>query len=473
MTNNKKTILVVDDDVSVTASLTLLLKQYKFKVIKAHSPHEALEIIKQTAVDLVLQDMNFTRSTTGEEGMELLQEMKVNQPDLPIILMTAWGSIALAVEGMRLGASDFITKPWDNDHLIRTINTIVGLSTQNAHETSSTNQLLSRSSLSQLGDFSAVVGESPAILKVLTTVARVCKTDASVLILGESGTGKEVIADAIHLNSKRHQKAMVKVNLGGISPSLFESEMFGHVKGAFTDAKQSREGRFSAANNSSIFLDELGELDKSSQVKLLRVLQDQNFQQVGSSINTSVNVRVISATNQNLEDMVANDSFREDLFYRINLITITLPPLRERSSDIPLLAKNHLNKISKLYGVEQASLSSAALQWLQQQPWPGNIRQLCQNIERVLLMSGKSHLELSDFTERENNQNERIKIHDEPLNNNANIPLDNVTLEQMEKLMIERSLSAYQFNISKVADALGLSRASLYRRIEKHDISAE
>jgi len=473
MTDNKKTILVVDDDVSVTASLTLLLKQYKFQVIKAHSPNEALDIIEQTTVDLILQDMNFTRSTTGEEGMALLQRIKTIQPDLPIILMTAWGSIALAVEGMRLGASDFITKPWDNDHLIRTINTIVGLSTKSSHETSSANQLLSRNALSKLGNFSPVVGESPAILKVLTTVARVCKTDASVLILGESGTGKEVIADAIHLNSKRHQKAMVKVNLGGISPSLFESEMFGHVKGAFTDAKQSREGRFSAANNSSIFLDELGELDKSSQVKLLRVLQDQNFQQVGSSTNSSVNVRVISATNQNLEEMVASDSFREDLFYRINLITITLPPLRERSSDIPLLAKNHLTKISKLYGVEQASLSPAALQWLQQQPWPGNIRQLCQNIERVLLMSGKSYLELSDFTERESAHSKNIEINDELPDNNANITFDNVTLEQMEKLMIERSLSAYQFNISKVADALGLSRASLYRRIAKHDISAE
>ena len=298
------------------------------------------------------------------------------------------------------------------------------------------------------------------MLSVLNTIARVAKTDASVLILGESGTGKEVIADAIHRNSKRHQAAIVKVNMGGVTPSLFESEMFGHVKGAFTDAKYDRQGRFSTANNATLFLDEIGELDKSSQVKLLRVLQDQTFQMVGSSKNSNVNVRIICATNQHLEELVKQDLFREDLFYRINLITITLPPLREHISDIPRLVQHHLSKVSKRYGIEQASVSATALTWLCQQPWPGNIRQLCQTVERALLMSGKSELDLEDLVPNGVNKN-----------NDAAVNIGEVTLDEMEKLMIEKSLSAYAGNISKVADALGLSRAALYRRLEKHRIS--
>jgi len=459
--NQADLILVVDDDKSVTASLTLLLKQHKFKVLQAHDPVSALQLIETHDISLVLQDMNFTRSTTGEEGMALLKKIHQVKPQLPVILMTAWASISLAVEGMRLGASDFITKPWDNQHLLKTINTIVGLANPATNENAL--GLLSRPELEENNDFSAVIGESSEILKILTTIARVCKTDASVLILGESGTGKEVIADAIHLNSNRSNAEIIKVNLGGISPSLFESEMFGHVKGAFTDAKRDRQGRFSSANNGTLFLDEIGEMDKSSQVKLLRVLQDQNFQMVGSSSNTSVNVRIICATNQNLEEMVSLDKFREDLFYRINLITIELPPLRKRASDIPLLAKNHLQKISKLYGINQASISRRALDWLEQQQWPGNIRQLCQTIERVLLMSGKSELDYQDFVP--NDKTTEKALH-------SDIDLSSVTLEEMEKIMIEKSLAAYQGNISKVADALGLSRASLYRRLEKHGIDA-
>jgi len=461
--NNNQTdlILVIDDDKSVTASLTLLLKQHKFKVLQAHDPVSALQLIETHEISLVLQDMNFTRSTTGEEGMALLAQIHQVKPQLPVILMTAWASISLAVEGMRLGASDFITKPWDNQHLLKTINTIVGLANPATNENAL--GILSRTELEENNDFSAVIGESSEILKVLTTIARVCKTDASVLILGESGTGKEVIADAIHLNSNRNDAEIVKVNLGGITPSLFESEMFGHVKGAFTDAKQDRQGRFSSANKGTLFLDEIGEMDKSSQVKLLRVLQDQNFQMVGSSNNTSVNVRIICATNQDLEEMVSLDKFREDLFYRINLITIELPPLRKRTSDIPLLAKNHLQKISKLYGINQANISRRALDWLEQQQWPGNIRQLCQTIERVLLMSGKSELDYQDFVP--NDKTPEKVLH-------SDFDLSSVTLEQMEKMMIEKSLVAYQGNISKVADALGLSRASLYRRLEKHGIDA-
>ncbi|MCJ8270665.1 MAG: sigma-54 dependent transcriptional regulator, partial [Psychrosphaera sp.] len=356
--------MIVDDDRSVTASLSLLLKQNKFKVIQAHDPAAAMAAIEQNEVDLVLQDMNFSRSTTGEEGLALVQSIREHSPTLAVILMTAWGSISLAVEGMRRGAHDFIAKPWDNDHLIRTVNTAMGL--LKGLSGSDEQQPLTRKALDQAYDFQAIIGESPALLSVLSTIGRVCQTDASVLILGESGTGKELIADAIHYNSRRKHESLVKVNLGGITPSLFESEMFGHVKGAFTDARQDRLGRFSTADGGTLFLDELGELDKSSQAKMLRVLQDQTFQMVGASQNTSVNVRIVSATNKGLEAMVAQESFREDLFYRLNLITIELPPLRKRVNDIPLLAQHHIQKVSKLYGLANASISAGALNWLKQ-----------------------------------------------------------------------------------------------------------
>ncbi|TQV85604.1 sigma-54-dependent Fis family transcriptional regulator [Aliikangiella coralliicola] len=455
--NQEPLILVVDDDRSVTASLALLLKQNNFKAIQAHSPATALESLKNHRISLVLQDMNFSRSTSGEEGLELLGQIRISYPHIPVILMTAWASISLAVEGMRCGASDFISKPWDNQYLLRTVTTAIGLASPKEDE------LLSREQLDDQFNFTHIVGESPALLKTLNTIGRVCKTDASILILGESGTGKEMMADAIHQNSLRNRSPLVKVNLGGINPSLFESEMFGHVKGAFTDAKHDREGRFSAANGGTLFLDEIGELEKSSQVKLLRVLQDQNFQMVGSSKNTSVNVRVVSATNRNLEEMVEEGSFREDLFYRINLIAFELPPLRNRTSDIPLLAQSHLRKISKLYGMSEAKISPKALTWLQQQQWPGNIRQLCQTIERVLLMSGKNELEYLDFIPRDAVEQE---------NKLSDFEVGSLTLEQMEKIMIEKSLAAYQGNISKVADALGLSRAALYRRMDKHGLNS-
>ena len=453
---NQYKILVVDDDRSVTASLSIFLKRKGFLVEQSNTPQEATALLKSDKFQLVIQDMNFSRATSGEEGLELLAEIKQLHPNLPVILMTAWGTISLAVEGMRLGASDFISKPWDDNQLLKTIATAIGLNV------SENQNVLSRKELDEEYDFSNVIGESPAMLKCLNTIARIAKTDASVLILGESGTGKEVISDAIHKNSSRAEKDIVKVNLGGITPSLFESEMFGHVKGAFTDAKQDRTGRFGLADQGTLFLDEIGELDKSSQVKLLRVLQDQNFQMVGSSTNTSVDVRVISATNQNLEQMVNDDLFREDLFYRINLITIELPPLRDRVTDIPLLAKHHLTKVSKMYGMPEAELTPQAIQWLQQQPWPGNIRQLCQTIERVLLMSGKTLIEASDFAAPMANSEEEI---------DESFSIEGKTLNDMEKMMIEKSIAAYNGNISKVAEALGISRAALYRRLEKHGIS--
>ena len=449
----QKTILVVDDDESVISSLSLMLKQKGYRSQLANTPAQAIDIINKVDIDLVIQDMNFSRQTSGEEGMRLLEEIIKAKPSMPVLLMTAWGSISLAVTGIRKGARDFITKPWDNDRLLQTIATNLRLS-----ETTN-DAILTREELDKDFNFKNIIGSDSALLRVLTTVARVSKTDASVMIFGESGTGKELIADALHENSHRSQGPFIKVNLGGISTSLFESEMFGHVKGAFTDAKSDRNGRFTLANNGSIFLDEIGELDKTSQVKLLRVLQDQTYQAVGSSTNLRTNIRVISATNRNLEEMVKDNEFREDLLYRLNLITIEIPPLRERIGDIPQLAEMHLNSIELMYGLKDLSLTTEAMNWLKSKKWPGNIRQLKQTIERAVLMSGHSEITLEDIDDQSSNQ------HNNPIDF-----MSNLTLDEVEKLMIEKALETHHKNITKVASSLGLSRAALYRRMEKFEI---
>ena len=450
-------MLVVDDDPSVTASIAMLLKQNGFNTVSASNPLEALEVLDQQHIDLVLQDMNFSRNTTGEEGKILLQSIKKSHNTVPVILMTAWGSIELAVEGIKLGASDFITKPWNNLQLLKLIETCLELNQ------SQPSQPVTRQALDEQYDFSAIIGNDPAMLDVLATIGRVAATNAPVLILGDSGTGKELIADAIHKNSKRQSGPLVKVNLGGMNATLFESEMFGHVRGAFTDAKQDRQGRFEIADGGTIFLDEMGDLDPASQVKLLRVLQDQSFQAVGSSVTKKSDVRVVSATNRDVYDMVAEGCFREDLLYRLNLITIKIPSLAQRRGDIAALTQVHLSKVVKLYNLGAVSIDQSAISWLEQQPWPGNIRQLFQTIERAVLMSSSKELKLSDFESVEPNVNKSLV--------DANLPVGSLTLDEMEKLMIQKSIQAYNNNLSKVAQALGISRAALYRRLEKYGIN--
>jgi two-component system, NtrC family, response regulator len=323
-------ILIIDDDKAVRISLLLLVQQEGFEVKDCSSPNEALAWLNHHSPSLIILDLNFSIETSGEEGMRLLKQIRKIQPAVPIILITGWATVELAVKGMKLGASDFINKPWNNDHLLQSIRTLLNLREQKIEK-------LSRSKLDTRYPFQHIIGEDSGMLGILETMGRIASTEASVLIIGESGTGKELIAEAIHQNSQRNNKPFVKVNLGGISTSLFESEMFGHVRGAFTDAKSDRVGRFEMANKGTIFLDEIGDLDASSQVKLLRVLQDRTYEILGSSRSKMVDTRVICATNRNLEEMLVNKSFREDLFYRINLITIKLPPLRERAGDIPLL----------------------------------------------------------------------------------------------------------------------------------------
>jgi two-component system, NtrC family, response regulator len=385
-------ILVVDDDASVTASLALLLRQHGYSSRAAATPEEALREFETVACDLVIQDMNFSRKTTGEEGLELLQRIKERKPELPVILMTAWGSIELAVRGVKAGAADFVTKPWNNRQLMQTIETTLGL----VKAPRIREAVPSREDLDARYDFRGLVGREPRFLRTLELVGRVSGTDASVLLTGESGTGKELVAEAIHRNSRRKNGPFVKVNLGGISSTLFESEMFGHVRGAFTDARRDRKGRFEMANQGTILLDEIGDLDLNSQVKMLRVLQDRTYEVLGSSVTRSLDIRVVSATNRNLVEMVERGEFREDLLYRLNLISVHLAPLRERPQDIPRLVEHFLESIGAVYR-RRLGVGKGALRWLQAQSWPGNIRQLKHVLERTALISGEDTLEVAHF----------------------------------------------------------------------------
>jgi DNA-binding NtrC family response regulator len=457
----KRRILIVDDDSAVQVSLALLLKQSGFDTLCADGPQQALEQLASSPVDLVLQDMNFSLQTSGEEGLDLLARIKQLQPALPVLLMTAWGSIALAVRGVKAGAANFFTKPWDNTQLIALAEATLQLTDALAAPASSPR--VTRRTLDAQCDFSAIVGEHPKLLKVLETIAQVARTRAPVLILGESGTGKELIADAIHRNSPRADHPIVKINMGAITSSLFESEMFGHVRGAFTDARSDRKGHIASADGGTLFLDEIGELQRGDQVKLLRVLQDQRYQPVGTSTTLQADLRVVSATNRELAELVASGEFREDLFYRLNLITIRLPPLRERRSDIPLLARHIAARVAEGYGLGEVTLAPDALDWLAAQAWPGNIRQLKQTLERAMLLAGKPRLGQADFV--------AASAVDEGAAG-GRLGVDGMTLEQVERHMIEQALQQHAGNISRMAKALGLSRTALYRRLERHGLGA-
>ncbi len=451
-------ILIVDDDSSVLTSLALLLKQAGYHSRVAATPAEAIEILRSTSISLVIQDMNFSRSTTGEEGLELLQNIREHYSSIPVVLMTAWGSIELAVRGMRSGAVDFITKPWTNGQVVQSVHTALGLAAVSATENVST-----REELDARYDFRAIIGCDPKLLKILNVVGRICTTDAPVLITGESGTGKELIADALHRNSRRKDNPFVKVNLGSITSTLFESELFGHVKGAFTDARSERKGRFETADTGTIFLDEIGDLDFSCQVKMLRVLQNRTFEPVGSSTSRTVDVRVVSATNRNLSAMIERQDFREDLLYRLNLISIHLPALRERRSDIPLLAEHFLHQAAHVYGRSSLVFSPAAAKWLEGRNWPGNIRELRHLIERTVLMTTGSQLDVDDFMTAQEVQPGESRKDFLPA-------VGSMTIDEIEKAMIVKAADHYRGNVSKIAEALGLSRAALYRRLEKYDI---
>lgn len=449
-------ILIIDDDIAVRTSLSLLMKQAKMDVSTAATPTDALDILRQQNIELVILDMNFSNNTSGDDGLKMLEIIKKRHPSVSVILITGWATIDLAVKGMKLGASDFINKPWQNAHLLQSVRTILNLNEKNSPSVNT------RKKLDSQYDFSHIIGEDPSFLKILETIGRVAATDASVLIMGESGTGKELIAEAIHQNSLRTKKPFVKVNLGGVSTSLFESEMFGHIRGAFTDAKFDRTGRFEMANKGTIFLDEIGDLDLSSQVKLLRVLQDRTYEVLGSSRTKTLDVRVVCATNRPLEDMVSKNTFREDLLYRINLITVRLPALRERPNDIPLLVAHFLRNMSEIYN-RPLSISADAMKWLKALPLPGNIRQLKNLVERTVLVSPNNDLQLADF---QSQYTPSVKK-----GNTSTLPdVGTMTLEEMEISMIRRAMDFHKGKISRVAKSLGLTRSALYRRLEKFEI---
>ena len=447
-------ILIIDDDSAVRSSLSFMLKRAGYEVKTAPGPREAMDIVRAEAPALILMDMNFTLSTTGEEGLTLLKQVKVFRSDVPVILMTAWGSIQLAVQGMQAGVFDFITKPWNNAALLQRIETALELTAAPKEVPEEQTTALNRSH---------IIGKSKGLMEVLNTVARIARTNASVLITGESGTGKELIAEAIHINSQRVKQPFVKVNLGGISQSLFESEMFGHKKGAFTDASADRIGRFEMANKGNIFLDEIGDLDPSCQVKLLRVLQDQTFEVLGDSRPRKVDVRVVSATNADLRKMVSERTFREDLFYRINLITVKLPSLRERREDIPLLARHFADRQAEVNGLPRTDFSADALNFLSRLPYPGNIRELKNLVERTILVSGKPVLDATDF-------DAQYLRHDEPAKAAEGTSFAGMTLDEIERQTILQALEQHKGNLSQVAVSLGISRAALYRRLEKYNI---
>ena len=451
-------LLIIDDDIAILTSLSLLFRREGFVVRVADGPFEAREVLAEEAPDLILLDMNFSVETSGEDGLRLLRAIREQVPNVPVILITGWGSIELAVAGMKAGANDFITKPWQNDYLVQAVRTALTL----AGAGQSAGEPASAGRRQLAGQFDAIVGEDPMLLDILTTIARVAPTDAPVLITGESGTGKELIAEAVHQNSRRKRHPFVKVNLGGISATLFDSELFGHVRGAFTDAKTDRTGRFELADKGSIFLDEIGDLDPASQVKLLRVLQDRTFEPLGSSKSRTVDVRVICATNRNLEDMVANGTFREDLFYRINLITVRLPALRERPADIPRLVNFFIDNLKTLYARPDLTVSREALNWLKEQPLPGNIRQLKNVVERAVLLAPGNEIAVSD-----------LEKHLTPSRSSGLPLLAAPTLEEMEYQLIVRAMAQHQNRISRVARALGITRFALYRRLEKYGIAYE
>ena len=447
-------ILVVDDDKSIRLSLKLILERNEFEVVLAEEPSAAIQVIRDNpAVELVLMDMNYntyrTSSNDGEEGLTLLKQIKVFRPDVPCILMTAWGTIDLTVRGMRAGAFDFITKPWDNGVLLERIQTARTLKGRVS------------SSDDKKGDGSGtIIGSSLA--GILSTISRVAPTNAPVLITGESGTGKELIAEAIHRQSKRANGPFVKVNLGGISSTLFESEMFGHKKGSFTDAKADRIGRFELAKGGTIFLDEIGELSLASQVKLLRVLQDQTYEVLGDSHTRRTDVRVVCATNADLQAMVKEHTFREDLFYRINLINLRLPPLRERREDIPLLVEHFLREACLVNNVPVVTASYEAIAYLQTLPFPGNIRELKNLVERALLMHDPKgdKLTAADFV---------------PHLTPAAVPSASpegpaATLDDLERSAIVACIQKHNGNLSLAAKELGINRGALYRKIEKHGL---
>ena len=450
-TAHRYRILLADDQQDIRESLRLLLKNEGYETYAAASPSEALVAIEAREFDAVLMDLNYTRDTTsGREGLDLLTAIQKVDSTLPVIVMTAWSSLELAVEAMRLGARDFLQKPWENARLLSILRTQIDLrqALRRATRLEAENRLLSVESRPTL------IAESESMQPVLNLIARIGPSDANVLITGEHGTGKEVIARTLHALSERANRPMVTVNAGGLSEGVFESELFGHMKGAFTDARTDRIGRFEFADGGTLFLDEIANVPLNLQSKLLRVLETGEFERVGSSHTRRVNVRVLAATNVDVGAEVAAGRFREDLLFRLNTIEIRLPNLRDRQRDIELLAHHFLRVYTERYRKKISGFDPAAMQSLREHPWPGNVRELDHAIERAVLLSAGPLIRSVD-----------LGLRAAPP---SGIPrLEEMNLEEVEKHLIQRMLARHGGNVSQAANALGLSRSALYRRLEK------
>ncbi|HPE42687.1 MAG TPA: sigma-54 dependent transcriptional regulator [Bacteroidales bacterium] len=452
-------ILIVDDDADVLMAARLFLRQHIEFVHTERNPENLPDLLKAESYDLILLDMNFSRdATSGKEGFHWMNKILEIDPAAAIILITGYGDIELAVQGIKEGATNFLLKPWENKKLLATINATLEVrrSKVELQDLKSKQKVLIAD---QDQAYSNIIGSSPAMIKVLTTVSKVAKTDANVLILGENGTGKEVIARAIHRASKRAGEVFVSVDLGAITESLFESELFGYTKGAFTDAKEDRAGRFEAAHKGTIFLDEIGNLSQSLQSKLLSVLQNRKVVRLGSHKEIPIDVRLVCATNMPLYQMVSENKFRQDLLYRINTVEIKLPALRERLEDIEPLVEHYLEVYCKKYKIQKKRLNASTLKRLQTHHWPGNIRELQHAVERAVIMGENQVLEPHDFFLSENEDKQENEV----------MPV-NMNLEETEKMLIRKVVDKHGGNISRAAKELGLTRASLYRRMEKYDL---
>ncbi len=448
-------VLLADDQGDVLEALRLLLKGEGYGVGTARSPDQVLGEVEAGGFDVVLMDLNYARDTTsGREGLELLDQLQEKAPGLPVVVMTAWASVELAVEAMRKGARDFIEKPWENHRLLSILRTQIALgrALEKGRRLEAENRLLRGDDEAD----EAFIAQSPAMEPVLELIERVGPSEASVLITGENGTGKGVVARRLHRISSRADKPLVTVNTGAIPESLFESELFGHVKGAFTDAKSDRVGRFEMADGGTLFLDEIANIGPKQQAKLLRVLETGELERVGSSRTRIVDVRVLSATNADLTAEVNEGRFRQDLLFRLRTVEIPLPPLRERVPDVPLLARHFLDRHAKRYRKEIAGFTPQALDVLRGYSWPGNVRELDHAVERGVLMA----------------RGDRIDAPDLGLGRGGGTTpnLEEMPLEEVERRLIEKALLRHDGNVSSAAEALGLSRSALYRRIDKYDL---
>ncbi len=451
-------ILIIDDNEDVLISAKLLLKKHSQKIVTINHPQKSPDLLQKEKFDMILLDMNFTEGKTdGEEGFFWLGKILEIDSEMIVILITAYGDIDKAVEGVKAGATNFVSKPWENEKLLATLNS--------AQSLANSRKELAKVKIQQKGlsdyinqPFNEIIGNSAPMQQLYKMIKKVARTPANILITGENGTGKELVARAIHRESNRKDEIFLGVDVGSLNESLFESELFGHEKGAFTDAKQKKPGRFEVASGGTLFLDEIGNLSMNIQSKLLRVLETREFISVGGTRSVAFDVRLICATNADLQKMISENNFREDLLYRINTVEIALPPLRERKDDIPILLNHFLKKYAEKYKQDIEKFSNVALQKLKYYDWPGNVRELRHTVERAVIMSDSKLIDVDSFMlTKEDQWKNPMDIHD-------------YNLDNIEQKVIEEVFRKYDGNISKMAEALGLTRASLYRRLKKYDI---